>query len=58
MLIMEKKDSKIHTRRVLSNLRRMKSKMATKLFGLTLTDKKIHIKFNGLILKQNTTANK
>ena len=51
MLIMEKKDGKIHTRRVLSNLRRMKNKMATKLFGLTLTDKKIHIKFNGLILK-------
>ena len=51
MLIMEKKDRKIHTRRVLSNLRRMKNKRAIALFGLTLTDKKIHIKFRGLILR-------
>ena len=54
---MEKKDGKIHTRRALSNLHRLKNKMATKYFGLTLTDKKIHIKFNGLIETQLKTNN-
>ena len=35
--------------RALSNLRRVKNKMANKFLGIILTDKKIHIKLNELI---------